>query len=158
MVHLRMTWGRVSDSFGVLEKNPSLAANDWPQNGRPPGAKSPTFFVGKSRLTLTFPLLVSQLGSIPRAWKLHSTDAADYGAEKHIWQWHGPFYLSSGVKVWMQPVQGLLVPSYPPMEGRWKSCPPQLSLDCVSTRWIPRNCRFKVWFKTHHRLNAWGCS
>lgn len=62
----------------------SLAANDWPQNGRPPGAKSPTFFVGKSRLSSNFPLLVSQLGSIPWAmfWR-----SAKFAFNKCSWLW-----------------------------------------------------------------------
>lgn len=73
----------------------SLAANDWPQNGRPPGAKSPTFFVGKSRLSSNFPLLVSQLGSIPWAMFWRSVKFAFNKCSwlwfqhpfQHIWHW-----------------------------------------------------------------------
>lgn len=87
MVHLRMTWGQVSDSFGVLEKNPLRVTFSTFKLGRKwlaakwetTRCQEPDIFCREISIKLNFPLLVSQLGSIPRAWKLHSTDAADYG-------------------------------------------------------------------------------
>lgn len=125
------------------------------------------FFVGKSRWSSNFPLLVSQLRSIPRAMFLEECESC-------IQQMHliyglstlssifdtdsGPFYLSSGVKVWMQPAQGLLVPSYPPMEGRWKSCPPQLSVDCVFNPVNSQELPMHRLIPDTSSLESWGCS